>query len=71
MKVVIDTNVVISAALGSKTCSHAVFKALEQGVIEPRIFPQELRRFIIKLKKRKSIEVVIYRVFPTLWSISQ
>ncbi len=69
MKVVIDTNVVISAALGSKTCSHAVFKALEQGVIEPRIFPQELRRFITKLKKRK-IEVVIYRVFPTLWSIS-
>ncbi|HRX66558.1 MULTISPECIES: putative toxin-antitoxin system toxin component, PIN family [unclassified Mesotoga] len=53
MKVVIDTNVVISAALGSKTCSHAVFKALEQGVIEPRIFPQELRRFIIKLKKKE------------------
>ncbi|MDK2945255.1 MAG: hypothetical protein PWQ24_1970 [Mesotoga sp.] len=27
MKVVIDTNVVISAALGSRTCSKAVIKA--------------------------------------------
>jgi len=36
MKVVIDTNVVISAALGSRTCSKPVLKALDQGVIEPR-----------------------------------
>ena len=53
MKVVIDTNVVISAALGSKTCSMVVVKALEQGVIEPGIFPQELRRFISKLKEKE------------------
>jgi len=53
MKVVIDTNVVISAALGSKTCSMVIVKALEQGVIEPGIFPQELRRFISKLKEKE------------------
>ena len=49
MKVVIDTNVVISAALGSRTCSMAIIKALGQEVIEPGIFTQELRRFIVKL----------------------
>ncbi|WP_258001686.1 PIN domain-containing protein [Mesotoga sp. Brook.08.YT.4.2.5.1] len=53
MKVVVDTNVVISAALGSKTCSMVVVKALEQGVIEPVIFPQELRRFVARLKKKE------------------
>ena len=53
MKVVIDTNVVISAALGSRTCSKAVLKALNQGVIEPQIFAQELRRFIMKLKEKE------------------
>lgn len=53
MKVVIDTNVVISAALGSKTCSKTVLKALEQGVIEPQIFVQELQRFIMKLKGKE------------------
>jgi putative PIN family toxin of toxin-antitoxin system len=53
MKVVVDTNVVISAALGSKTCSMVVVKALEQGVIEPGIFPQELRRFVVRLKEKE------------------
>ena len=53
MKVVIDTNVVISAALGSRTCSKAVIKALDQGVIEPLIFVQELRSFIKKLKGKE------------------
>ena len=53
MKVVIDTNVVISAALGSKTCSNTVLKALEQGVIEPQIFVLELQRFIMKLKGKE------------------
>lgn len=53
MKVVIDTNVVISAALGSKTCSMVVVKALEQEVIEPGIFPQELRRFVVRLKEKE------------------
>ncbi len=52
MKVVIDTNIVISAALGSKTCSIAIFRALKQGIIEPTIFPKELRSFIIKLKEK-------------------
>jgi len=52
MKVVIDTNVVISAALGSRTCSKAIIKALEQEVIEPGIFTQELRRFIVKLMEK-------------------
>ncbi len=53
MKVVIDTNVVISAALGSKTCSMVVVKALEQEVIEPGIFSQELRRFVVRLKEKE------------------
>ena len=53
MKVVIDTNVVISAALGSKTCSMVVVKALEQEVIEPGIFPQELRRFVVRIKEKE------------------
>jgi len=53
MKVVIDTNVAISAALGSRTCSKAVLKALDQGVIEPQIFVQELRSFIMKLKEKE------------------
>ena len=58
MKVVIDTNVVISAALGSRTCSMAIIKALEQEVIEPGIFTQELRRFIVKLMgKRRNAEL--------------
>jgi putative PIN family toxin of toxin-antitoxin system len=52
MKIVIDTNVVISAALGSRTCSKAIIKALEQEVIEPGIFTQELRRFIVKLMEK-------------------
>jgi|GEM_PF-625119 len=53
MKVIIDTNVVISAALGSRTCSKAVIKALDQGVIEPQIFAQESRRFTMKLKEKE------------------
>lgn len=38
MKVVIDTNVIISAALGSQTFKEAMLKALEKyEVIEPKI----------------------------------
>jgi len=62
MKVVIDTNVVISAALGSKTCSTVVVKALEKGVIEPVIFPQELRRFILKLKEKEKYRNVDFEM---------
>ena len=42
MKVVIDTNVIISAALGSQTCKEAILKALEKyEVIEPKIVSME------------------------------
>jgi predicted nucleic acid-binding protein len=52
MKVVIDTNVIISAALGSQTCKEAILKALEKyEVIEPKIVSMELDRFYLKMSQ--------------------
>ena len=43
MKVVIDTNVIISAALGSKTCSEVILWAISHAqIIEPDIIAIEL-----------------------------
>jgi len=51
MKIVIDTNIVISAALGSNTCKTAILKAFGQKhiIIEPPIISLELDRFLYKL----------------------
>lgn len=72
MKIVIDTNIVISAALGSNTCKTAILKAFSQKyfVIEPPIISLELDRFLYKLQKKvgnniellKSIEA-FFRAF--------
>jgi putative PIN family toxin of toxin-antitoxin system len=63
MKVVIDTNVIISAALGSQTCKEAILKALEKyEVIEPKIVSMELDRFYLKMsqeiKNTKKIKAI-------------
>ena len=56
MKIVIDTNVVISAALGSNTCKHAILKSFngEHDVVEPKIISLELERFVKKIKEKGS-----------------
>ncbi len=64
MKVVIDTNVIISAALGSQTCKEAILKALEKyEVIEPKIVSMELDRFYLKMsqeiKNNKKIKAIL------------
>lgn len=52
MKVVIDTNVIISAALGSQTCKEAILKAVEKyEIIEPEILSIELDRFYLKMNQ--------------------
>ena len=70
MKVVIDTNVIISAALGSQTCKEAILKALEKyEVIEPKIISMELDRFYLKMsqenKNTKKIKAIhdYFRIF--------
>ncbi len=52
MKIVIDTNVVISAALGSNTCKHAILRAFneEHEIVEPKIISLELERFVKRPK---------------------
>ncbi len=47
MKIVIDTNVVISAALGSNTCKYAILKAFngKHDVVEPKIISLEFERY--------------------------
>ena len=56
MKIVIDTNVVISAALGSNTCKYTILKAFngEHDVVEPKIISLELERFVKKIKEKGS-----------------
>jgi len=50
MKVVIDTNVIISAALGSHTCSNVILWTMNNAqIIEPKIVSLELDRFCKKL----------------------
>jgi putative PIN family toxin of toxin-antitoxin system len=70
MKVVIDTNVIISAALGSQTFKEAILKALEKyEVIEPQILSMELDRFYLKMgqeiKNNKKIKAIYdyFRIF--------
>lgn len=70
MKVVIDTNVIISAALGSQICKKAVLKALEKyEVIEPKIVSMELDRFYLKMsqeiKNTKKVKAIYdyFRIF--------
>ncbi len=54
MKVVIDTNVIISAALGSQTCSKVILLAVENNqIILPNIISVELSRFCKKLEKQQ------------------
>ena len=56
MKVVIDTNVIISAVLGSQTCKETILKALEKyEVIEPKIVSMELDRFYLKMSQELKI----------------
>jgi len=54
MKIVIDTNIVISAALGSNACKTAILKAFgrQHVVLEPPIITLELDRFLHKLQKK-------------------
>jgi len=70
MKVVIDTNVIISAALGSQTCKEAILKALERyEIIEPKIVSMELDRFYLnmsqEIKNIKKIKAIYdyFRIF--------
>ena len=70
MKVVIDANVIISAALGSQTCKEAILNALEKyEVIEPKILSIELDRFYLKMsqeiKNNKKIKAIYdyFRIF--------
>jgi len=70
MKVVIDTNVIISAALGSQTCKETILKALEKyEIIEPKIVSMELDRFYLKMsqeiKNTKKIKAIYdyFRIF--------
>lgn len=54
MKIVIDTNVVISAALGSNTCKYAILKAFngKHTIMEPKIVSLELKRFLEKIQEK-------------------
>jgi len=70
MKVVIDTNVIISAALGSQTCKEAILKALEKyELIKPKIVSIELDRFYLKIsqetKNSKKMKAIYdyFRIF--------
>ncbi|HCL90153.1 MAG TPA: putative toxin-antitoxin system toxin component, PIN family [Candidatus Atribacteria bacterium] len=70
MKVVIDTNVIISAALGSQTCKEAILKTLEKyEVIEPKIVSMELDCFYLKMsqeiKNTKKVKAIYdyFRIF--------
>ncbi|TYB85417.1 MAG: PIN domain-containing protein [Kosmotoga sp.] len=53
MKIVLDTNVVISAALGSKSCSRTIIKASREKIIEPLLVKEELEKFLIKVQLKK------------------
>ncbi len=57
MKVVIDTNVIISAALGSQTCSKVILWIMNNAqIIEPNIVSIELEHFCKKLIINQKIE---------------
>ena len=57
MKVVIDTNVVISAALGSDTCSKSILWAINNTeIIEPNIIAIEIEHFCKRLAKNQKIK---------------
>ncbi|TYB84063.1 MAG: putative toxin-antitoxin system toxin component, PIN family [Kosmotoga sp.] len=56
MKIVIDTNVVISAVLGSSTCTKALLKATYENIIVPSLTTEELKRFLTKVKSAKKID---------------
>ncbi|MFO7882142.1 MAG: PIN domain-containing protein, partial [Kosmotogaceae bacterium] len=56
MKIVIDTNVVISAALGSKTCTKALLKAAHEDIIVPSLIIKELKKFLVKVESAKKID---------------
>lgn len=57
MKVVIDTNVIISAALGSQTCSKVILWVMNNAqIIEPNIVSIELEHFCKKLITNQKIE---------------
>lgn len=56
IKVVIDTNDVISAAFGSKSCSRAIVKTLDAEVVEPPLIVEELSRFVEKLSDKDKID---------------
>jgi predicted nucleic acid-binding protein len=58
MKIVIDTNVVISAALGSSTCTKALLKASHEVIMVPRLITEELKRFLAKVESTKKIDKV-------------
>ena len=55
MKVVIDTNVIISAALGSQTCKEAILKALEKYEVIVKKWGQasQVHKIMIYWKKMK------------------
>lgn len=52
----IDTNDVISAAFGSKSCSRAIVKTLDAEVVEPPLIVEELSRFVEKLSDKDKID---------------
>lgn len=63
MKVVIDTNVIISAALGSPTCSEVILMAIKNAqIIEPNIVSVELSRFCEKLEKQQQSDDKIKQI---------
>jgi len=57
MKVVIDTNVIISAALGSDTCSKVIPWTINNSeIIEPNIVSVELEHFCKKLVSQQKLK---------------
>ncbi len=52
----IDTNDVISAAFGSKSCSRAIVKTLDAEVVEPPLIVEELSRFVERLSDNDKID---------------
>jgi len=65
MKIVIDTNVIISAALGSQTCSKVILWAMNNAqIIEPNIVSIELEHFCKKLITNQIIENNIKQIEP-------
>jgi putative PIN family toxin of toxin-antitoxin system len=57
MKVVIDTNVVISAALGSNTCSKVILWTINNTeIIEPNIVSIELEHFCKKIVSQQKLK---------------